>query len=94
LIVAQGVVPNVIWLVLFGGAILTVAFTFFFGTENLRAQTAMTAVLSIIIFSELEAIVTIDRPFSGPVRVEPHALANVLDDFAPGAAPDITGRGQ
>lgn len=91
LIVAQGVVPNVIWLVLFGGALLTVAFTFFFGTENLRAQTVMTAVLSIIIFSELEAIVTIDRPFSGPIRVEPRALANVLLDFRAGAASDATG---
>jgi hypothetical protein len=35
---ATGVVPPVIWLVLFTASILTVVFTFFFGTENLRAQ--------------------------------------------------------
>jgi hypothetical protein len=33
-----------VWLVLFGGAILTIGFTFFFKTENLRAQ-ALEAVL-------------------------------------------------
>jgi hypothetical protein len=85
LIAAAGVVPNVIWLVLFGGGVLTVAFTFFFGTENLRAQTLMTGLLSLLIFSELLAIVVIDRPFSGPVKVEPSALAIVLADFAPQA---------
>lgn len=83
LIAAEGVVPNVIWLVLFGGGVLTVSFTFFFGTENLRAQTIMTALLSILIFSELLTIVVIDRPFSGPVKVEPHALTDVLRDFVP-----------
>jgi hypothetical protein len=85
LIAAAGVVPNVIWLVLFGGGVLTVSFTFFFGTENLRAQTLMTGLLSLLIFSELLAIVVIDRPFSGPVKVEPGALAYVLADFAPQA---------
>jgi hypothetical protein len=73
---------------LFGGGILTVTFTFFFGTENLRAQTLMTALLSLLIFSELLTIVVIDRPFSGPVKVEPLALARVLEDFSswPGGA--------
>ena len=78
---SQGAVPRVLWLVLFGGAVLTVIFTFFFGTRNLRAQTIMTALLSILIFSELFIIVAIDRPFSGTVKVEPTALANVLADF-------------
>jgi hypothetical protein len=29
------------WVVLFGGAFLTIGFTFFFGAENLRAQSLM-----------------------------------------------------
>jgi hypothetical protein len=32
---AEGLVPGVIWPVLFGGAVTTIAYTFFFGTENL-----------------------------------------------------------
>jgi nucleotide-binding universal stress UspA family protein len=89
LIAAEGIVPGVIWLVLFSGAALTITFTYFFGTENLRAQTIMTALFTILIFSELETIVVIDRPFSGPVKVGPGPLAEVLADFAAasGAAP-------
>lgn len=34
IIFADGIVPAVLWLVLFGGAIVTIGFTFFFGTEN------------------------------------------------------------
>jgi hypothetical protein len=41
---ADGVVPAIIWVVLFGGAFLTVGFTFFFGAESLRAQSLMTGV--------------------------------------------------
>ena len=87
LIASEGTVPNVIWLLLFGGAVLTIGFTFFFGMESLAAQTLMTGVLSILIFSELLAIVAIDRPFSGIVKVEPQSLANVLALYKSAAAP-------
>jgi hypothetical protein len=43
---AEGLVPGVLWPVLFGGAIVTIAYTFFFGTENLRAQSLMTGMLA------------------------------------------------
>jgi Protein of unknown function (DUF4239) len=81
LIAAEGAVPNVIWLVLLGGAAVTIAFTFFFGMESLRAQTVMTALLTVLIFSELLIVVAIDRPFAGSVKVHPVALAHVLADF-------------
>jgi hypothetical protein len=81
LVAAEGAVPNVIWLVLLGGAVVTIAFTFFFGMESLRAQTVMTALLALLIFSELLIVVAIDRPFAGSVKVHPTALAAVLADF-------------
>jgi Protein of unknown function (DUF4239) len=82
LVVADGVVPDIIWVVLFGGAVITVGFTFFFGTQNLRAQCIMTGVLSILIFAGLLIIIAIDHPFAGTVKVGPEALAQVLKDFA------------
>jgi hypothetical protein len=82
LIASQGSVPPILWYVLFGGAIITLAFTFFFGTENLRAQTVMTGALSILIFSGLLTVVVIDRPFAGGVKVNPEALVYVLNDIA------------
>jgi hypothetical protein len=33
---AAGLVPGVLWPVLFGGASVTIAYTFFFGSENVR----------------------------------------------------------
>lgn len=81
LIAAEGAVPGVIWFVLFGGAVITIMFTFFFGTLNLRVQIMMTGLLAMVIFGELLAIIAIDRPFTGPVKVEPTPLIHVLADF-------------
>jgi hypothetical protein len=91
LVAAEGTVPGVVWIVLFGGATLTVTFTFFFGTRSLPAQTVMTALLCLLIFFELLTIVMIDRPFSGAVKVEPLALVDVLADFKPLAPPATRG---
>jgi len=78
---AAGIVPGVLWFVLFGGALLTVGFTFFFGNANLRAQSLMTGALSLLIFSGLLVILTIDQPFAGAVKVHPEALVDVLGEL-------------
>jgi len=78
---AAGLVPGVIWPTLFGGALITIVYTFFFGSRNLGAQTLMTGMLSIIIFSGLLTAIVIDQPFTGVVKVTPHALTQVLEDF-------------
>jgi len=76
-----GIVPIVLWHALILGGALTVAFTYFFGTRNLRAQVLMTGVLSIIVFMGLFVIVSIDHPFTGPVHVGSGPLQQVLTDF-------------
>jgi hypothetical protein len=78
---ADGTVPGVIWPVLFGGAAVTIGFTFFFGSQNLLAQSFMTGLLSVVIFSGLWIVLVIDRPFSGAVTVAPDAIAKVLAEF-------------
>jgi hypothetical protein len=80
LIASEGAVPNLLWLLLIGGAVITIGYTFFFGAESLRAQALMTALLAMLIFSELLVVVGIDRPFSGTVKVGPNALVAVLAD--------------
>ena len=82
LVLAAGVVPPLIYMVLFGGAFLTVGFTFFFGTENLRAQALMTGALSVLIFAGLLTVVAYAHAFAGTVKVGPEALAAVVKDFA------------
>ncbi len=78
---AAGIVPGIIWVVLYGGAILTVAFTFFFGTKNWGAQQLMTGILSVLVFMGLLVIVEIDHPFTGPTNVESAPLETVFKDF-------------
>ena len=82
LIAARCNVPDVIWLVLFGGTVVTVVFTYFFGSKNLRALTLMTGLVSLLIFAELLIVIAIDRPFTGAAAVTPDALTAVLGDFA------------
>jgi Protein of unknown function (DUF4239) len=80
---AAGIVPGVLWLVLFCGALMTVGFTFFFGTRNLSAQVMMTGILAALVFMGLLVIVSIDHPFTGPAHVGSEPLRAVLEDFAP-----------
>lgn len=81
IVLAPGAVPPVIWIVLVAGAVVTVCFTFFFGSRNFRAQVMMTGVLNLMIFAGLLVIVAIDRPFVGTVMVPPEPLVSVLRDF-------------
>jgi len=81
IVLSEGVVPGVVWTVLFLGAVVTVGFTFFFGTINLRAQVLMTGLLALTIFLGLEVILTVNRPFTGPVSVDVQPLEDVLNDM-------------
>lgn len=81
LVMASGTVPGVIWFVLFGGAMLTISFTFFFGAENVFVQALMTGILTALILSALLVAVAIDRPFAGTVKVTSEPLATVLQDL-------------
>lgn len=82
---AHGIVPTMLWTVLVCGGVLTVAFTLFFGTRNLRAQVLMTGILALIVFMGLFVIVSINYPFAGPVHITEHPIQMVLDDFAGGS---------
>jgi hypothetical protein len=78
---AIGIVSPMLWVVLTLGSVLTVGFTFFFGTKNLRAQILMTGILSIVVFMSLFVIVSINHPFTGPVHVDSEPLRDVLAEF-------------
>lgn len=71
---SMGAVPAPLWVMLNVGAFITIGFTFFFGMENLRAQSLMTGALAVTIFLGLFIIVAYDHPFVGAVSVTPEAL--------------------
>src|ERR1700733_99968 len=75
---STGLVPEIIWITLFGGAGFTVCFALFFGSPNALAHLAMTAILSIVLAAGLVVITSLDPPFRGPVHISPEALEQVL----------------
>jgi len=67
------------WVVLVTGAVILVLFTYFFGLRSIRAQVAMTAMMTLTITINLFLINAIDYPFTGDLRVEPEAFRFVLE---------------
>ena len=63
---------------LWGGGLITIAFTYFFGLKNIRAQSLMTAGLTGLIAFNLFLILVLDNPFHGYLRVTPEPLREIL----------------
>jgi hypothetical protein len=83
---ATGIVPGAVWAAFYAGAVLTVAFTFFFGAKYLAAQAAMTGILSALVTLGLLVIISMDHPFSGSIWVGSEPLQSVIEDFDRGVS--------
>ncbi|MDD5167057.1 MAG: DUF4239 domain-containing protein [Candidatus Omnitrophica bacterium] len=73
-------ITPLLWLVLLSGAVVTISFTFLFGSENLHAQIVMGVLLSALISLILFTIIELDFPFTGSVVVSPEPISQVLLD--------------
>ena len=78
LVNSQTGIHPVIWFVLIVGGIITIVFTFFFGSENLLAQLIMTSLLAVVISMILFTIMVLDYPFTGSVGIKPDAFNTIL----------------
>jgi hypothetical protein len=70
----RAAVPPLMWAVLLATGIITIGFSFFFGTPNSSAQALMTAALTATIGFILFLIWDLNHPFAGLVRIEPTAF--------------------
>lgn len=75
-------IPVIMWLVLIFGGILTIGFSYLFGTKNAWAQIIMVAVLTAMITSILILIWGLESPFSGFIRVEADAFKLLAEELA------------
>src|SRR5262245_56545253 len=73
------IIPPVIWVVLWVGAVLTVGFTYLFGVESFRSHALMTAALSSQIALILFLVFVLDNPFRGDFRIRPGAFEYAID---------------
>ena len=74
-------IPDLLWVVLVVGAVITVSFTYLFGLKSNRAHALMVAALTLVICGILYTIGEFNYPFSGVVEIRPDAFKEVLGTF-------------
>jgi hypothetical protein len=74
-------VPDLLWVVLVLGGVITVSFTYLFGLESNVAHALMVAALTMVICGILFTIAEFERPFSGVAEIQPDAFKEVLSSF-------------
>ena len=78
---AKDGIPAFMWSVMIIGAVITIGFSFLFGTENLWAHSLMVASLAGVITLVLLLIVALDHPYAGIIIVTPEAFLDQLARF-------------
>lgn len=73
--------PGALWVVLIVGAVICIAFTYFFGLRSLRVQVLMVAALGATLGLVLFLALSLELPFTGDMRVGPDALRRIIVEF-------------
>ena len=74
-------IPNLLWVVLVVGGVITVSFTYLFGLKSNRTHALMVAALTLLICGILFTIGEFNNPFSGVVEIRPEAFKEMLGSF-------------
>ena len=79
LFISKDDIPGLIQVLLWGGGLIVLAFTYFFGVKSVRSQALMTAALAGQVAFILFLVVALDNPFHGSLRVSPDPVQQSLD---------------
>ena len=74
-------IPDLLWVVLVVGGVITVSFTYLFGLKSNVAHALMVAALTLVICGTLFTIAEFNNPFAGPVEIRPDAFKEALHSF-------------
>jgi hypothetical protein len=61
--------PSVVWMVIYLGCLMTIGFSYFFGSNNFRAQVFMCGFFSILLGMTILAILELAHPYQGVVTI-------------------------
>jgi len=70
--------PNIIWIALIVGAIVTMLFSVFFGAEKLWIHMVLTSLFAIILAITFFLIIELDYPFRGELSAKPDNYIKML----------------
>lgn len=73
--------PPLMWVLLWGGGAITLAFTLFFRAPNERAHLIMIAMMTGIVAFVLFLIMELDQPFLGEISVSTQPFVQTLAEF-------------
>ena len=72
--------PSVVWIGVLAGAIITIGFTFLFGTENFWAHIVMMSLLAALIAIVIYVVIEMDHPTRGSVTIGfPEGYSRILE---------------
>jgi hypothetical protein len=74
---STGIHP-ILYFVLIAGSSITIAFTMFFGTENIIPHLIMVSLLAVMIAIILFTVIAMDYPFTGDIGIKPDVFKNIL----------------
>ncbi len=74
-------IPPVVWAVVLSGAAATLAFSLFFGMENLKAHMAMVGLLAFSLSLVIVLIIGVDQPLRGDSQMDPEPFQYVTSQF-------------
>lgn len=78
---SSGVIPSMMWWVLFLGGIFSITYTYLFCTKNLWSQALMVAILAVLIFMNIFLIIQFNYPFTGDIYVSYTPLEETIKMF-------------
>lgn len=78
---SQSSLPGILWLVLLAGGAITVSSACLLGSQNSGLHVVLVFFLSLMMALALVAIAMIDRPFQGPLHVQPDGFRMALETF-------------
>lgn len=74
--------PGMLWILLIGGSVISIFFTYVFGTENGGVHVLVVVLLSSLLSFVLFLVFSLEHPYSGSLSVKPVAFQAVIEAFA------------
>ncbi len=74
-------IPTILCIILLGGGVITVGFTYLFGLTSTRVHTLMVVALTAVVTSILFTVYTLEHRFSGDTGLTPEAFEEALKRF-------------
>jgi hypothetical protein len=72
---------GIVWLVVWTGGVITIAFTYLFGFRRTAMRTAMIGTLALLIGLVIFLMLSLDYPYRGTIRVGPDAFDYAIQLF-------------